>query len=618
MAKIVDPDQLNQSTEVIFGKSTKKIQLLVAGNLNDDAPGKSSGVTHQAVYSFTKEEWLADVTLQPLRFPFDPIFEAKFDWVNDWQPEDDQTKDLIRDGGFRVALLDEEYASIISLQDIDAPLTDLAYYWQVSGFTAPTTEFDKTGELNEPISILSGSIGVNDYRDFLKVALRVQGKTYAEGNLLVDQDLAALTYQAYRLPLANAADPNIVVSDATIDASSPYTEIQLSYLRGSGFTTYATATAYPAESVVCDPDVQSNSSTLGTWWFTPAGGTSNGVDTSADTGVTDWESYAGEEQIGIEWYAFNRIFDTTSGTATKEEFYQWGQRQLRVTESINSNALGAADQDDFGDVTGSVGRLLSDFVGTQLVTQPGVLIRDFDPNDTNSITLKDITCDGGGLDSESVPVTSTERNFPFVAAGVLIFSDNLVAEADVDTLYKMYFEYTTRDTGTDIAVTAASADTATLTSSTTDFTTNFADTEYVNISGFADSNNNGLYQIDDASITASTMDVRKVNGQTLSNESAGPTVNLDADPYDSPDAIVVNDNSGSPITAQITAKSIAFDFDYDNNVQGGRTAGTNAPVAVIAQGLDGAQWVDGLFTISQATGLSFPLNAATERVYANP
>jgi hypothetical protein len=617
MAKIVDPDQLTQGLEVTFNLPSKLIQLAVTGNLDDNSPGKSSGVTHQALYSFAKEEWLADTLLQPIRFPFDPIFEAKFDWINNWQPSDQQTIDLLRDGGFRVVLNDEEYASIISLQTIDDPNSDLAYYWQIPGFQAPTSSFDKTGELNEPISILSGTIGANDYRDFLKVALRVQGKTYAEGNLLLDQDLAILTYQAYRLPLANAIDPNITETDNDIDTLTPYTNMRLSFLKGVGYETFTSGSVYPVESVVFDPNVQVSSSLNGSWWFTPGGGTANGTNTGNDIGITDWEPFAGQEQIGTEWFAFNRILDTSTGTATKEEFYQWGQRQLRIYGDINDDALGAPNQDGFGVVTGSVARLLFDFVGTQLVTRGGVLIRNFDPNDTNSITLSDITVDGGGVDTEFTPVTTTARNFPFVAAGVLVFSDNLVSEPDVDTLYKMFFQYTTRNTGTDVAVTAASGDTATLTSSTTNFTTNFANGAYVSISGFANTTNNGLFQVDGVP-TATTMPIRKVNGQTLINETAGPTVNLDADPYDSPDAIVVNNNAGSPITGQITAQTIAFDFDYDNNVQGGRTPAQLAPVAVIAQGREGAQWVDGLFTISRATGLSFPLNAATERVYANP
>lgn len=284
-----------------------------------------------------------------LRFPFLPIFEAKFDWINDWQPADAQSRDLIRDSGFRVVILNDEYAGIVSLQSIDDSGADLAYFQQVSGFDQAVTDFDKTGELNEPILVFDGT---NDFRDFLKVFLREQGKTYGFGNLLVDQDLSELTYQAYRIPLSNTTDPDINASDATIDANSPYTEIQISFLEGSGFTTWADSTVYPAGAVVLDPNRQSNGSTNGTWWFTPAGGTSSGTGTADDTGVTDWESYAGEEQIGTEWYAFNRVIDLTSGTATAAEIYEWAQRQLRKTTDINASAVGSPNQNSFGVVNG--------------------------------------------------------------------------------------------------------------------------------------------------------------------------------------------------------------------------------------------------------------------------
>lgn len=615
MAKIVDPDQLAQATEVTFATSTKKIDLAIAGNLDDNAPGRSSGVTHQALYSFAKEEWLTDTALQKIKFPFDPIFEAKFDWVNDWQPEDAQTIDLIRDGGFRVVLLDDEYACIISLQSFNAPGSDLAYYWQLTGFTAATTNFDKTGELNEPILIFDGT---TDYRDFLKVALRVQGKTYGYGNLIVDQDLSALTYQAYRLPLSNASDPNVTESDANIDTITPYTNLRINYLKGSGFTTWANSTVYAAGAVVLDAIRQSNGSSNGTWWFTPAGGTSSGTGTADDAGVTDWESYTGEEQIGAEWYAFNRILDASTGTATRTQFYEFGMRQLRQTGDINDNALGGANQGTFGTVNGLVARELFDFVGADLVTRGGVLVRDFDANDTNNLKFSDITVDGGGLDADSVAATTTQRTYPFVAAGNLVFNAALVAEPDVDTVYRLQYQYTTSDVGTDIAVTSASGDTATLTSSTTNFTTNFTNGDYLQISGFlTNAVNNGIFVITGA-VTSTTMPVRKVNGETLINETAGDSVSLLNDPYDTPDAITVNNNAGSPITGQITSASIAFDYDYDGNVQGGRTAATDAPVVLSGQGKASAQWQFANFTITRAVGLSFPLNANADRVYANP
>ena len=84
-------------------------------------------------------------------------------------------------------------------------------------------------------------------------------------------------------------------------------------------------------------------------------------------------------------------------------------------------------------------------------------------------------------------------------------------------------------------------------------------------------------------------------------------------------AILVDDNSGTDITGNISgASSVAFDFDYDGNTQGGRTAGTDANVTIVAIGLSGAQYVSAEATITRATGQNFSLVAPLERNYSNP
>lgn len=608
MAKIVDPDQLNQGTEVVYDRDAKTIQLLVAGNLDDTAPGRSSGVTGQAVYSFSKEEWLSDATLNELRFPFDPIFEQKLILVNGWKWADAQTRDLLRDVGWQ-EIDGARYAGLQTLGNFDA-LADQAYYQQVFGFDstadASVQNFDKNGEVNEAVNIF-GPGGTPDFTGFLKVFLREQGKTYDQGELVADQALSAIDFRFYGVPLTNAADLNITESDANIDSNTPYTGMTIDYLQGVGFTTWTNSTVYPANAVVRD-------GLDGRWYFTPGGGTSNGTGTADDTGITDWESYAGELQIGANWYAFNRIIDGNGGTAV--QIYEWAQRQLRLASDINDDTLGSPNQNGSGAQFGRIANELAFFVGDVLNSAPGVAITNFDANDTNNMRQNDITVDGGGLDSEGLPVTSTERQYPFVAAGTLVFSQNLVDEADVDTLYKMFFDYSVRLTGTDIAVTSASGNTATLTSSSTDLST-WTNGDFMFVQGFANSVNNGMYQVTGAT-TSTSAPVTKVAGQTLIDESAGPTVSLDTNPFDSPDAIVVDDNSATDITGQITSGSIAFDFDYTNNSQGGRTPNTDAAVTVVAQGISGARWVAASFTIGQATGQTFPVNAADELVYSNP
>lgn len=83
-------------------------------------------------------------------------------------------------------------------------------------------------------------------------------------------------------------------------------------------------------------------------------------------------------------------------------------------------------------------------------------------------------------------------------------------------------------------------------------------------------------------------------------------------------AIIVNDNSGSPIEGLISGQStISFDFDYDANNQGGRTPGTDADVTLVALGLDTGQYVRATGTITRSNANSFSLTAALERNYEN-
>ena len=84
------------------------------------------------------------------------------------------------------------------------------------------------------------------------------------------------------------------------------------------------------------------------------------------------------------------------------------------------------------------------------------------------------------------------------------------------------------------------------------------------------------------------------------------------------DAILVDDNSGVDVSGDVSAQaSIQFDFDYDGNTQGGRTAGTDAPITVVAIGLQTGQYVRATGTITRSTSNSVSLVAPVERNYEN-
>lgn len=528
MAKIVDPDSLNQATEVVIDTAGKTIKLLVAGNLNDTAPGSTSGVTLQAVYSFLKEEWKTDAALNKFKFPIKMFTKTDGQFQNGWNwigTDSGQTRQLVRDAGW-TEITGDKYAGLITLGNFDAT-GDQGYYLQTTGFTGTTANFDKTGNVNEAVMIYNAT-GPVDSTGYLKAFLRIQAKLYGEYNLLSEQGISALEPVLYRLPLSNSTDLKVTAADATIDANTPYTGMKIDYLKGSGFTTWANSTVYAAGAVV-----QELTGSPKRWFFTAAGGTSSGTDVQDDTGVTDWVAYYGEESINGVYYAFNRI--VTGNNGTDREIYDWAMRQLRKTTDINAETVGIpASQRGFGVVKGNIAVPLVEYVGDTLKPKPGVLLRGFSSASTNNIIHRDITVGGGGLNSEFVPITSTERAFPTVASGTLEFSANLVSEADADTKYTMYF------------------------------TTN-------------------------------------------------PGGN-----FDTSSAIIVDNNSAADITGQITAASIAWDFDYTNNAQGGRTPNTNADVTVVAQGLPGAEWTIATATITATSGQTITVTANDERNYSNP
>lgn len=611
MPKLTDPDSLTLAVntspttqEVSIDTGGKTIELRVAGNLDDTAPGKTSGVTGRCLYSFLKEEWLVNSTLRRFRFPIQMIFEGSFIVTNGWTFFNQQSRDLIRDAGFNEVAASNIYACMISLGDMDDPGADLAYYIQTQSFTASTNDYDKTGELNE-------NVAITGFTSYFKTFLREQGKTYAEYALLQELGINSITFQAYSFPLTNGPDLKITASDNTIDTTSPYNGMEINYIKGIGFTTWANSTVYPANSVV--------QSSGGRWFFTSAGGTSSGNDSNltggSDSGVT-WVTYFGEEQIGTLYYAFNREVDANGGTDIQA--HEFMSRQLRQTGDINDNTGIPSGQDAYGTVNGQVARLLSSYVGDTLLLAPGVVLRNFNSNSTNNINHQPITVDSGGLDGDGVPLVFTTVAFPFVSAGNFVFATNIVDEPNNETVYTVYFDYITTTTSTAIAITGASGSTATFDYSASAGLLNFLQNgDYIRVSGFANAVNNGLWLLTGAP-SANTFPATKQNGATVVNETAGPSVTVLENPFESPGAVIVNDNSSTPLDGEVTASSIPFDFDYTNNNQGGRTPGTDAFCTLVAIALNGATWTSSSFTITAATGINVPVNPNDELNYVNP
>lgn len=619
MALIIDPDLLAQGVEVTIATGARTIDLNLAGDLSED------GVTGLALYSFLKEEWKADATLIPFPFPMVAITPEQFEFVEGWKPADDAARKLIRTAGWReisdAAVLNREYIGVVSLGNIDftsKTVGDKAYYAFATDTTR--TEFTYAGPVDEAVQTYGDASNGNfDKRtDVFTVYIRQQGKTF-DSTTTTEIGVSALTYITYRFPLSEGTDLNITENDTNIGANSPYTQILVKYFDQAFSRDVDTATDRNFGIVIdvgthsgVDGDTTAAGSTLTTTEGAITGanytggtliiheGANAGTYTISGTPSATVVTITGTFASTLTNQSFT-LYRATPVVATKFEIYEKIQYLLRQNVDIDST-----DQS----VNGYLADELLRFVGSNLqagATTPanpngggsGVIIEGFDANDTNDLTFYD-----------NVPLP---RTYPYVAAGSITFNANLVSGADAE--YWMYFDRTATKSVADGVFASSSGANTVITSAGSNLPVYTAG-DYFRVVDHSVAGNNGIY-VATGTPTAGNLPCTKYFG-TNPIDAVAEAMTVDSNPIDSPDALIVNNNAGSPIEGVIGGSSVAFDFDYDNNVQGGRTAGTDAPIVLKAIGLTTGQYVETTGSILRATGQSFSLVAALERNYSNP
>jgi hypothetical protein len=476
---------------------------------------------------------------------------------------------------------------------------------------------------------VAAELAVNN-RNAIALFLRVRdgdtnGKTFAK-SALSDIGVTEVDNKVFRFPLTNATDLDILATDGAI-AGTPWSDITIQY--------FATAFSIDIDGVTNrDFGIVVN---VGTFAGVDGSSAGTSVLTSALGDIPVSTAYDGGTLFitsGPDDGSSYPIVSTTATTvtitgslttnsnqsfylqkavpvvATKKQIYEKVQFSLRQAANINTAGSG-------GIITGKTADAIASFVGPDLkfgLGVPsnaegggsGVTVLGFDANDTNNLFFTDNL--------------GNSYSYPFVAAGNMLFNQNAVDDAG-PAEYVMYFEYTERFTDTTFGLSASAGQVATLDSSVTDLTAELTSGDFIKMAGFTDPNNDGLYEVTGAPAGAGpwTAEVTKrFNTDAISDEAAGASVSIDKNPIDSDDAIVVNDNSGTPITGTITGLSQAWDFDYDNNVQGVRTAPSPAAVIVRVLGTNKAVNSEGSSTITRATGQSISVTAPLERNYVNP
>ena len=358
----------------------------------------------------------------------------------------------------------------------------------------------------------------------------------------------------FSFPLANASDLKITETDANIDANTPYT--------GMSITFYSTPQS------------------LG------GGG--------------------GDALVGGP-YNFGIVVDANNGT--NAEAHEFVQRQLRKLTDIDAGA---------GTVVGRAADGLVGFVGdTWNVGTPdnGVSFPNNPLGGGSGVMVTNLDA-GSKNDTRVYDNTGTQRGFPVGTPVTLDFNQILID----DTLakYTLLFDRTIRTVVSDLVINAGTGATGTFTSAGSNLPASLdaGVGAYVRISGLtgADAAMNGVYQV--TSISAASCNVTRYDSKTIVTTTVA-SLNLDQHTIDSPDEIIVQDNVPANVTGLANA-DYSFTFDYSNNVQGGRTASTDAQVVCRAIGQSGAQFAQSsVQTIQSGIALVIPVSAVAERNFQN-
>ena len=430
-----------------------------------------------------------------------------------------------------------------------------------ASLTADTTDnaatFGPFDPASTPDTLVNAAI---DNQNALKLNLRVRdgdtnGKTFGQANL-ASAGKTQLGGLNFSFPLANVTDLKITATDATIDGSGPYTGMTLT--------------------------VHSTPQSLG------GGG--------------------GDELVGGP---FNFGFVIVANDGTDIQVFEWVQRQLRLLTDIDADA-----DTVIGRTLDGLARFLGDALemgsvdgGLSFPTNPqgggsGVMITGLNSASRNSTTVFDNT--------------GTARGFPIGTTVTLDFNQTLIDDTLAE--FTLYFDRTIRNTGiTDLIITAGTGPIGTFDSAGSNLPASLdaGVGAYVRVSGMtgADAPMNGVYQV--TTIAAAQYDVIRYDGADIVTTTTGDFP-IDEHPIDSPDVIIVEDNVPADVTG-LASSDFVFTFDYSNNVQGGRTGGTDAEVIARAVGQTGAQYTQSsVQTIESGIALTIPVSSQIERNFDNP
>lgn len=626
MALITDPDQLvdssadDSSEEIYINTSTKKIKLVVVGNLSTD------GVTLKCLYSFLKEQWRTDPNnknLAAFPFPMVPITNESFEFVDGWDLFNDTGRYLIRTAGWTVrntsGSVTQKWAGIIGLGSIEAG--DQLYYQQVSAGSAINVQL--TGQINQAVQILKDDDGDANYAegsdydrtDYFSLFCREESQIYGKSTL-DDIGVTEMDAQAYRFPLTTATDLKISDYDSFVGLNVPI-------LSATWFSNVATFNLSGSHNLNTGDYIQITGTV-------PVGYSVRGIATvvDADTFTTpiigDPGSYINSGTVEsiyslVKIRYFDQAFSRDVDSTTDRNF------GIVVDVGTHSGVDGSAvGTSVFTTAEGGIPTYNNPFANGTLIIHEGLNTGTYsivgNPTST-TVTISGTFATASSSSftlypSVTVPATAediyTAVQYKLRLNSDIDSTDQNITGKTADQL--MYFVGDTLISGRSAVGTPP--------------TNPNGGGSGVIIEGFDSNDTNRLTFYDNTNTARNFPFVATLTinfGSNLSNDSSAKywvyftTLPGGSNDYGESGAIIVEDNDGNDMSGNISsATSITLTFDYDNNSQGGRTPATSADVTVVGIGLSTGQYVKATATIERSTSNSVSLVAALERNYQNP
>lgn len=576
MATIVDPDNLRLSSqassgipdgEVFINATTTPptIELISTTEWAGSNFTAAEGVSLQALYSFLKEQWKNNDVDQFYRyqFPMEAITAEQFEFINNWEPLNDTVRSYIRTGGWSEkdgSTEKQAWMGVITLGTIGASQT--AYYaWYdttVPGFLTTPQDFTFSGPVNEPVQVYGNA---------------------------TNGDFDRRTKQLYVYIRPAPVDlGGGVVEGYTFDQSST---AAIGTPAGVTYQVYR----FPLSTVV-DLDI------------TKTDAEAASLSASLALEIRFDQASLSSSQLAIQLeggtYNFTHVIQSsTNQVLAPSDIYNWVQYSLRSNGDIDA---------DVGTRTGKLTEQLVTFVGSQLQTfainngTEGVLIDDFDTGVTADLAFRDNT--------------NTLRAFPIVASGTITFSNTL--QDDPSTRYWMF--YTSASSGSWPGANAVLVDDY----SGADIAGYLHSVPSTGLSG-SQSGTTGATVTNSSAfvVTGDSWSANELAGKVLrvTSASAGGFYFINSNTADTITVDGVFENTSTNQSYAIFDKrttAVSWTFDYGGSSTRNDGLSGDAPITIVALGLDNAQYVTATGSIGSTAGQNFTVTAPLERNYNDP